>query len=197
MNLEQIRTIQETIGAEPDGFWGPISTKACRNYLRARMPVSHPFPTSRQVTAFYGRHGEPNGSYSPPTVKIDLPFDIYYGDRPVNILRPHEKCAESLLHAFELLASRFPTEYARRTAGILTYDGLYNPRPMRGGTAWSMHSWAIAIDLCAAKNGNTVHWPTGASMPLAVMECFAEAGWTPAGAFWSRDAMHFEAVCPF
>jgi len=33
-------------------------------------------------------------------------------------------------------------------------------------------------------------------MPLLVMECFAREGIAPAGALWSRDAMHMEAVNP-
>jgi hypothetical protein len=31
-------------------------------------------------------------------------------------------------------------------------------------------------------------------MPIEVMEEFAKEGWLPAGAFWSRDAMHFQAT---
>jgi hypothetical protein len=72
---------------------------------------------------------------------------------------------------------------------------------MRGGNAWSMHAWAIAIDLNAGKNGNQVHWPSKAVMPIEVavmpievMEFFAKEGWLSAGAFWARDAMHFQAT---
>jgi hypothetical protein len=31
-------------------------------------------------------------------------------------------------------------------------------------------------------------------MPLAVMEEFSREGWLAAGAFWNRDAMHFQAT---
>lgn len=195
MNLQQIIATQRRIGAQPDGFWGPKSTEAAKKHLRAMMPSVSPFPSQSGVTAFYGRHGAKNG-YTPPTKAIRLPFPVYYEGSPVKSLRPHEKCADSLLAAFEFLAKAFPKESERKAAGILTYDGLYNPRKMRGGSAWSMHSWAIAIDFNAAKNGNTMHWPTKAVMPIEVMECFARAGWTAAGAFWSRDAMHFQATKP-
>lgn len=195
MTREQIIATQKRVGTVPDGFWGPKSVAAAQKHLLAMMPKPNPFPVQSGVENFYGRHGVPNG-YTPPMKLIKLPFTIYYGSTSVKTLRPHVKCADSLLAVFERLAKAFPTTALRRAAGILTYDGLYNPRKMRGGSAWSMHSWAIAIDLNADKNGNTTHWPTKAVMPIEVMECFAREGWTAAGAFWSRDAMHMQATRP-
>lgn len=192
MTKQQIIDLQRRIGTTPDGFWGPKSEAACRKYLLGLMPTNSPFPTQANVSAFYGKNG--SESYTPPTKPIKLPFTIYYGDKAVNTLNPHVKCADSLLSVFQRLAQVFPTEGDRRAAGILTYDGLYNPRKMRGGNAWSMHAWAIAIDLNAGQNGNKVHWPSKAVMPIEVMECFAKEGWLSAGAFWARDAMHFQAT---
>ncbi|MGV3614089.1 MAG: M15 family metallopeptidase [Fimbriimonas sp.] len=158
------------------------------------MPNPNPFPAQSDVEEFYGPHGVPNG-FTPPTKVIQLPFTVYYDGQPVNSLRPHKKCADSLLRVFRHLHEEFPSVESKTQAGILVYNGLYNPRRMRGSTsAWSMHAWAIAIDLNAGRNGNTTHWPTQASMPLEVMECFAREGWLSAGAFWSRDAMHFQAT---
>ena len=193
MTKEQIEAIQKKIGTTVDGFWGPMSTAACQKHLRDMMPTPHPFPKRSGLEEFYGPHGVKNLT-GPRTKKITLPFPIHYGTSVINSLSPHEKCADSLLRVFERLAKW--THEERERAGVHEYDGIYNPRPMRGGSSWSMHSWAIAIDLNASANGNRTHWPTRASMPLEVMECFAAEGWTPAGAFWSRDAMHFEAVQP-
>ena len=196
MNQEDIRKIQQKIGTTVDGFWGPKSIAACQKHLRAMMPSPNPFPKQSSVTSYFGPHGE-KGGYTPPTKTIQLPFTIFYDGAPVNSLKPHEKCADSLKRVFDRLAVAFPTQQSREDAGLLVYNGLYNPRKMRGSSsAWSMHAWAIAIDLNAGKNGNKTHWPTNATMPLEVMECFALEGWTPAGAFWSRDAMHFQATEP-
>ncbi len=192
MNQDQIKRIQSKIGVSPDGFWGPRSIEACKSHLRALFPKPLRFPSQEYVSKFYGPHGVP-GAYTPPTKQITLPFPAFYEDSPVTKLRPHEKCADSLLRVFDRLAEIYPTSEARKEAGILTYDGLYNPRSMRGGSAWSMHSWAIAIDLNAERNGNLVSWPVASTMPFEVMECFAREGWTAAGAFWGRDAMHFQA----
>lgn len=197
MTQAQIIKLQSRIGVIADGFWGPKSIKAAQDYLRAMMPKDSPFPTKKDVEKFYGRHGEPDGRFSPPAEVIKLPFTIYYGmNKPINELSPHVLCADSLLRVFERLAVVYPDTASRKAAGILTYDGLYNARKMRGGSSWSMHSWRIAIDFDAGNNGNKTHWPLRATMPIEVMECFAQEGWTAAGAFWSRDAMHFEAVKP-
>lgn len=195
MNQAEIKRTQARVGATPDGFWGPKSEAATKKHLLSLMPSPLPFPTQSNVTSFYGRHGV-EGGFTPPTKAITLPFPIYYDGTKVTVLRPHVKCADSLLRVFERLKAQYPTEDSRYDAGILIYDGLYNPRPMRGGSAWSMHAWAIAIDLNAGQNGNKTHWPTRAVIPIEVMECFAREGWTAAGAFWSRDAMHFQATRP-
>lgn len=192
---EIIRT-QERVGTKGDGSWGQKSVEACQKYLRDMMPSPHPFPAenSQEFLNFYGRHGEPDG-FTPPGKKIALPFTVFYEGKPVNSLTAHEKCADSLLRVFERLAKAFPDEASRKAAGILTYDGLYNPRLKRGSTSsWSMHSWMNAIDLNAGENGNSTHWPVASTMPIEVMECFAQEGWLSAGAFWGRDAMHFQAT---
>jgi hypothetical protein len=31
-------------------------------------------------------------------------------------------------------------------------------------------------------------------MPIEAMEAFARVGWLAAGAFWNRDAMHYETT---
>ena len=198
MNQSQIIATQTEIGTTPDGFWGPKSIKACQKYLRAMMPSPHPFPKegSSAFIGFYGPHGVKDG-YTPPMTKITLPFTIYYEGSAKTFLRAHEKCAESLLRVFKRLAVEFPDTASRKAAGILTYDGLYNPRLKRGSSSsWSMHSWANAIDIDADRNGNLVSWPVKAVTPLGVMKCFALEGWTSAGAFWGRDAMHHQATEP-
>jgi hypothetical protein len=198
MTSAQIKAIQTKIGVNPDGVWGPVSNAACKKHLRSLMPKESPFPRvgTKDFIAFYGPHGVPGG-YTPPMREIKLPFPIYlYGNkaRPVKTLKPHEKCANAFLEAFEYLLQVYPTAEERDAAGITTYDGLYNPRLMRGSTtSWSMHSWACALDLNASRNGLHTYWPTRATMPLEVYECFAKAGIDSLGWTANRDAMHMGA----
>lgn len=199
MTKKQIIKLQTYLNVDPDGFWGPISTKKARDHLNGIAPHPSKFPTQREVhtnTSPYGRNGVRDG-YSPPFEVIDLPFSLYlYGDsrERIETLSPHPHCAKSLQQVFINLAEVYPDEESRLKAGILNYYGIYNPRMIRGGRVPSMHSYRNAIDLDATNNKNKNHWPIRSSMPIQVMECFAREGWLSAGAMWSRDAMHFQAT---
>lgn len=198
MQLSEIIHTQKKVGTPADGFWGPKSIAACQKYLKSLMPSPHPFPVegSREFIDFYGAAGQKSG-YAPPTKKVALPFSVYYLNITVNFLWPHEKCANSLKRVFERLAEVYPTTESRQRSGLLTYNGLYNPRKKLGSrSSMSMHSWAVAIDINAGKNGNKTAWPVRATMPIEIMECFAQEGWLSAGAFWGRDAMHMQATAP-
>lgn len=192
MNQMQIKIIQETVGTEPDGFWGPKSVAACQRHLRSLMPKPHPWPSQDQasLTRFYGAPGKV------PLVAIGCPYRmfLYNGPSTVKTLSVHVKLAPSLERVLKELSKRYKTDEARSEAGINRYFGAYANRSMRGGSLPSLHARAAAIDFDANRNGNKTHWPTRAAMPLDVMEIFAREGWLAAGAFWSRDAMHFQAT---
>lgn len=199
MTRKEIEHVQGRVGTIVDGFWGPKSTAAAKRHLRALMPNPNPWPTQAKVRSdrsMFGPHGQPDGSYQPPMKQFRLPFYLHlYGDEsePVRSLSCHDLCADSLERVFHLLAEVYPDKQSRKKAGILDYYGIYNPRSIRGGSVWSMHAYAVAIDLDALRNRNRSHWPVASKMPIEVMECFAKEGWLSAGAFWSRDAMHFSA----
>ena len=46
----------------------------------------------------------------------------------------------------------------------------------------------------AGSIGNHTAWPTDSSMPLEIMEYFADEGWLSGGAYFGRDGMHFQAT---
>lgn len=192
MNQTQIKIIQETIGTEPDGFWGPKSVAACQKHLRSLMPKTHPWPKTDQasLTKFYGSAGDV------PLAKVAVPYKmfLYDGTDTVKTVSVHEKLAPSLERVLKELGKRYKTDEDRKAAGINKFFGTYVNRSMRGGSLPSLHARAAAIDFDANRNGNTTHWPTRAVMPLDVMEIFAREGWLAAGAFWGRDAMHFQAT---
>lgn len=192
MTSDEIRAIQRKIGTVPDGFWGPKSIAACQSHLRRLMPDPNPWPSTDQasLTKFYGRAGDESR-----LVSIELPYPLFYEGKPVRRTRVHERCAPSLLDIFleirELYGDR------PEIMGAATdFSGIYNNRPMRNGSLPSLHARGAAIDLDADDNGNLVPWPVVADMPLEIMEVFARHGWISAGAFWGRDAMHFQAARP-
>jgi len=186
MNQNDIKSIQRKIGVEPDGFWGPKSIAACQSHLRKLMPKNNPWPKSDQasLTKFYGAPGDES-----KLVVTDVSgLGIKYDSKPVRVIRCHQKVALSLKRIFTAL-SKGP-----HRSILEKYAGCFNNRPMRGGSLPSLHARGAAIDLDPDDNGNLVHWPMRATMPLEVMEEFAKEGWLPAGAFWSRDAMHMQAT---
>lgn len=73
---------------------------------------------------------------------------------------------------------------------IKTFGGCLNKRLMRGGSNWSMHSWAIAIDLNPTWNpfGQRIF-----EMTEDLAKCFEDVGFIWGGRWAnSPDAMHFQ-----
>jgi hypothetical protein len=196
VNQTQIKIIQETVGTEPDGFFGPRSIVAVQRHLRMLMPKSHPWPMTDQqsLTEFYGPPGGVGSSWDLVQIPVPYKMYLYNGPQTVRTIGVHEKLATSLERVLKELGKRYKTDEDRTVAGINRFYGVYNNRKMRGGSLPSLHARAAAIDFDMPRNGLHTAWPTRAHMPLDVMECFAYEGWLPAGAFWGRDAMHFQAT---
>lgn len=196
MTNSQIIAMQEKLKAkgfydgEIDGHWGAISNAACQRYLRSLMPSPHPWPKTDQasLTAFYGEPGDES-----KLVAFEFPYPTFYEGRRVTKGRCHRKVAESLVKVLTAIGDRWAGK-GEVMEPASDYGGIYNNRAMRGGTTPSLHARGAAIDLDADDNGNRVHWPVAADMPLEIMEEFAKEGWMSAGAFWNRDAMHFQAT---
>jgi hypothetical protein len=186
MTKAQIIALQERIGTKPDGLWGDVSTAACQRHLRALMPQPHPWPTGddASVIARFGQPGDESNLVGANVRGLGLKYE----GKPVQTIRCHHLVAHSLVEIITEIADT-------PSAWILTqYAGCYNYRKMRGGSRHSKHAWGIAVDFAPASNGLRNHWPRAASMPIEAMEAFARQGWLAAGAFWNRDAMHYETT---
>lgn len=189
MNRDEIEDLQRAVGAVVDGYWGPKSNRATQEYLLALMPKDNPWPESNEesLRQFYGNPGDTS-----KIVGIEAPYWLrLYGeaDEPVEKIYCHEKVAASLSRALS-------SAYEIDPYVASSFFGCYVNRPMRGGSRPSLHAYGAAIDLDANRNRFRWHWPVTAKMPLGVMAAFALEGWTPAGAFWNYDAMHFQATRP-
>jgi len=186
MNHDQIAAIQKKIGVTADGFFGPVSIAAAKRHLRELMPnvVQWPATDQRSLTAFYGAAGDESKLVNLQVTGLDIEYD----GKPVKTIRCHAKVADSL---FRILTSinNSPFKYL-----LKQYAGCFNNRLMRNGSSPSLHARGAAIDLNPDANGNLQNWPHATSMPFEVMEMFAREGWLAAGAFWNKDAMHFQAT---
>ena len=188
MTQQQIKDMQGRIGVAPDGFWGPRSIAACKAHLMRMMPKPNPWPATdqRSLQRFYGSPGSERSLINLPVQGLGMQYEGI----SVRAVRCHGAVGETLLRILREIA-------ASRWAYILKeFEGCYNNRSMRGGSLPSLHARGAAIDFCASTNGNQTAWPTRSTMPLEVMEIFARHGWVAAGAFWGRDAMHFQATRP-
>lgn len=185
MNATEIKRLQTTLGVVADGFFGPKSIAAVQRHLKSLMPSPSPWPgtTQRNLSDFYGAPGVETNLINLDVSDLDIRYELVR----VKTIRCHKKVAESLKRVLVSLSKTHPQV-------LRDYNGCYNNRKMRGGALPSLHARGAAIDFCAAANGNLSSWPHRALMPLEVMEAFAREGWTPAGAFWGRDAMHFQAT---
>lgn len=200
MKQDDIKAMQEKLkrlgyySAMIDGFWGPKSIVGCQLYLKSLMPKPHPWPATDEasLSAFFGKPGDES-----KLVSITFPYPMLYDGRPVRTTRCHHLVAASLLRVLSAIGKRIKDRLdndAEIADDASDYGGCYNNRAMRGGSRPSLHARGAAIDLDADDNGNFDKWPERADMPLAIMEEFAREGWVSAGAFWLRDAMHFQAT---
>lgn len=184
MTQAQIKEIQTKIGTTPDGFWGHKSIAACQKYLKS-LSIDNTAPATDQasLTKAYGAAGD-------ESKLIDLNIaglGIKYEGKAVKTVRCNQNVAQSLLEVLLELS-----KFSEGRAALAEYAGCYNNRTMRGGSLPSLHARGAAIDLMPATNRNKQSWPVSANMPFSVMEVFAKYGWLSAGAFWGRDAMHFQ-----
>lgn len=185
MDKEQIKDIQRRIGTTPDGYFGPKSRAALQQYLRNLGPADNPWPKSDQqsLTEFFGKAGDED-----KLINLDVSsLGLKYEGAPVRTLRCHTKVGASLRRVLAALSTSHPAILAK-------YAGCFNNRAMRGGSLPSLHARGAAVDFDPDTNANSTPWPEVADMPLEVMEAFAREGWLAAGAFWGRDAMHFQAT---
>lgn len=184
MTQAQIKEIQAKIGTTPDGFWGPKSIAACQKYLKG-LSIGHTSPATDQasLTKAYGAAGDESNLVNLKVTGLGIKYD----GKPVSTIRCNQNVANSLLVVLVALS-----KFKEGQDALAQYAGCYNNRLMRGGSLPSLHARGAAIDLMPNTNRNKQAWPVSANMPFSVMEVFAKHGWLSAGAFWGRDAMHYQ-----
>lgn len=127
------------------------------------------------------KFGDPY-TYAKKLVVWDVPTELEIGFIPKKIYC-NSLMVQPLSVAFANLINRgFVNE-------LKTWDGCWNIRKMRGGTNYSLHSWAIAVDVNAAENGLNVK----PKLSPGFVKCFTDAGFEWGGHWISPiDGMHFQ-----
>lgn len=191
---------QRKIGVTPDNDFGAktyaASLAALDGPQDAPAPVSATltaWPRQDAVAAFYG----PAGGADCTAGRCVLPFAFplaWDDSQKVTQFSCHAKVATPLTAIFAQAAAHYGEVEFRRLR-LDRFGGCYNYRPMRGGTALSMHSWGIAVDLDPVNN--QLRWgkdrASFARPEYAPFWAIVEAsGATSLGRAKNYDWMHFQ-----
>jgi hypothetical protein len=192
-----------------DGYWGPSTEYALNQYLYLKEngqlpdpwrpedrdpanPNNWPVQYTAEFDAFYG----PKGS---SLVKIQLPYPMklaWNTSTVVNTFSCHQKVHDSLKRVLDNVLFHYGLDKIRELRLDL-WGGCYNERAIRGGTKWSMHSWAIAIDFDPARN--KLDWGRDKAVFARPeydkwWQCWEEEGWVSLGRDRNFDWMHVQAA---
>ena len=180
-------------GLKPDGVVGP-KTWTFVTTVSENTPLSQRWPKQdyTSMVNFYGPIGENQ-------TQLDVPYKLKLAWAPSTTLRKitcNERVAKSL---YTILENTLKT-YGEKEIVKLRLDlfgGCLNVRKMRGGSAWSIHSWGAAIDL--DPDNNQLKWGKDrASFAKPIYDDFwkivEDEGWTSLGRERNYDWMHFQAA---
>jgi type 1 glutamine amidotransferase len=107
--------------------------------------------TTKQLIAKYGKATIGGEKY---LVTIDLPYPMRLAwdiKTTVTKMRCHKLVADKFKAVFNEILSTYGLAKIQEL-GIDLFGGCFNYRKMRGGNAWSTHSWGVAIDLDPVRN---------------------------------------------
>lgn len=210
------QAILQDIGFYPksskvDGLVGPNTRDAWERWQNAQRETAIPapvgailapstpppakatvWPTQGSVPAFYGAVGTGQ-------TKIDLPYPMRLAwDKTVTVktMTLHTKVAESARRVLGRAREHYG-EGGIRELGLDLFGGSLNVRKMRGGSAYSMHSWGIAIDFDPERNQlRQNHTSARLAKPDAVAwwQIWEAEGWLSLGRARDYDWMHVQAA---
>lgn len=148
--------------------------------------------TQEQIIAKYGNPGDESNLI---TIEIAFPMRVAWDLKTsIRKIRCHKLIATNLKLVFEEILAHYGLPEIQRL-GIDLYGGCYNFRKMRGGSSWSRHSWAIAIDLDPERNSLKATSKTARfAKPeyKAMIDIFYKHGFMSLGREKNYDWMHFE-----
>ncbi|AZB67068.1 peptidoglycan-binding protein [Cereibacter sphaeroides] len=199
------------LGHEPgriDGLLGPNTREALTAWAsgRAKAAVDRvplpghavadaqgAYPRQESVATFYGVAGGPDCTAG--IVELPIPFRLAWDlNMSITSFRCHRLVAAPLTRIFREAVAHYGADQFE-SLRLNLFGGCFNHRPMRGGSALSMHAWGIAVDLDPERN--PLRWGRDrASFAAPAYEPFwtivEAAGATSLGRACNRDWMHFQ-----
>lgn len=207
--IKAIMLFQASRKLKVDGFIGPVTEKSLFDPKTPAPPEDPEIAKSRETpkevsvlgrwprqagcTAFYGEPGNPDCTAG--VVRLPAPMRIAWDlDDRITTFRCHKLVASPMETIFKNTLHQYG-EALWRELGLDIFGGCYNLRKMRGGSAWSMHSWGIAVDI--DPEHNQLKWDkTKASLARPECEPFwrivESVGAVSLGRIRDFDWMHFQ-----
>ncbi len=195
-----------------DGFWGPVTQNAFDALVqlidRGSLPPNwrddepsdanpHVWPRDRgdqsDMRAFYGQPG------SPPITKVRVPWTLRLAwDKSQTVT--HIGCHTRVAGSVESVLTRVHAHYGEaelRRLRLDLYGGCFMARRKRGGSSWSTHAWAVALDFDPERN--QLKWGRDrASLDDTDYDFWWHAweaeGWVSLGRSRNFDWMHVQAA---
>jgi hypothetical protein len=176
-NVRAIQTALDSLGYRPilrDGLFGPQTRRLTEEWLnndgRARPVVATaPLvpaqvsgaprfdpPTRAQAVARFGPAGGPAATRGRCRLPFPMPLAWDQSQR-ITSFACHELLAAHFTWVHQE-AARHYGEIRFRELGLDQWGGCFNHRPVRGGTAVSIHSFGAANDTDPVRNG--LHTPS-------------------------------------
>jgi hypothetical protein len=180
-------------GLKPDGVVGPKTWKFVTT-ISNNTPLSQRWPKQdyNSMVNFYGPVGENQ-------TQLEVPYKLKLAWAPSTTLTKvtcHQKVAKSLYTIFENTLKTYGEKEISKLR-LDMFGGCLNVRRMRGGSAWSIHSWGAAVDL--DPDNNQLKWGKDkASFAKPVYNDFwkivESEGWVSLLKERNMDAMHIQAA---
>jgi hypothetical protein len=197
-----VRAFQRINGLYQDGIAGkntlaklfpaPIPDRDVAPKQPIPATIKPVWPRQSECTRFYGAVGTNQTSLILP-YPMKIAWDLR---KTVKTITVHQKVHDSAKRCFDRIADAYSPE-KRSEIGIDLFGGSLNVRKMRGGSAWSMHSWGIAIDFDPSRN--QLQWGRDKAR-LAKADCntfwriWEDEGWVSLGRLRNYDWMHVQAA---
>jgi hypothetical protein len=195
-----------------DGFWGPVTQHAYDSLVhlidKGTLPPPwrddetsdanpHKWPRDRagqaEMRAFYGQPGKP------PVKKVRCPWTLrlaWNTRETVSHIGCHAKVAGSVEKVLQRVHAHYGDAELKRLRLDL-WGGCFANRKKRGGTSWSTHAWAVALDWDPTRN--QLKWGRGrASLDHTAYDfwwrTWEAEGWISLGRSRNYDWMHVQAA---
>jgi len=206
----QLRCQDERVNPGPvDGLWG-TQTDYAVNVIRERIQNSlaapnfrdaedldqarkHVWPrqTEHEVRAFFGPVGK-------NLTRLELPYThrlAWNKSQRLDSYMCHEKVHDSLSRVLTKVLAHYG-ETRIQELRLDLFGGCYNKRKKKGGTTWSMHAWAIAVDYDTENNRFKWGWERASFARPEYDDwwrIWESEKWTSLGRARNFDWMHIQA----